>query len=59
MLISITVLKLPLTICRKKLIEALREGDRDLIASMAQGQEALKSNLEGTTSGGPDPHESH
>lgn len=52
------MLKLPLMICRKKLIEALREGDRDLIASMAQGQEALKSNLEGTTSGLPDIHES-
>ncbi|KAK9847549.1 hypothetical protein WJX84_004965 [Apatococcus fuscideae] len=40
---------------RKKLIEALREGDRDLIASMAQGQEALKTNLEGTPSGMPEP----
>ncbi|KAK9869020.1 hypothetical protein WJX84_001752 [Apatococcus fuscideae] len=36
---------------RHKLIEALREGDRDLIASMAQGQEALKNNLNGTASG--------
>ena len=48
-------LKLLVCVCRKKLIEALREGDRDLIASMAQGQEALKSNLEGTSSGVADP----